>query len=151
MARINRNRKVYGRAKHLEMARSVLPSTWRGDAAREAARARRRNRRAVATHLRRYTGAADLAAGRYDHDGFDVRRYPSGEIKEVVCNRRDADKLGSFQRWAVEKTRHLPVAERLDAIRDLMPRDLIGRHAVSHLREMRDFRWADHELWWWRG
>jgi hypothetical protein len=148
MARTNRNRKVYGRAKRLEMARSVLPSTWRGQAAREAARIRRRNRRSVARHLRRFTGAAAEGIDRYDEDGRDMTRYPNDEIKEIVGDRRSADKLGPFQRWAVETTRHLPVETRLDAVRDVMPRNLIGRHAVSHLEWMDEFRWAEHETWW---
>jgi hypothetical protein len=148
MARTNRNRKVYGRAKPLEMARSVLPSTWRGQAARETARIRRRNRRAVVRDLRRYTGAADGARDRFHDEELDVTRYPYAEIKELVCERRDADKLGSFQRWAVEKTRHLPVEERLDAVRDVLPRNLIGRHAVSHLERMNEFLWTEHETWW---
>src|SRR5688572_22918886 len=106
MARINRNRKVYGRAKRLEMARSVLPSTWRRQAAREAARIHRRSRHAVAGDLRRYTGDAVGAIARYDEDGFDVIRSPKREIGELVCDRRGADKLGSFRRWATVKSRH---------------------------------------------
>lgn len=152
MARTNRrNRKVYGRAKPLEMARSVLPSTSRKHARDSLAAARRSGRRAVATDLRRYLGAADGAVDRYHDDGLDVTRYPSAAIKEVVCDRRDADKLGSFQRWAVESTRDLPVEDRLAALRDILPDNLIGRHALSHLRGMREFRWMDHEFWFWHG
>jgi len=152
MARTNnRNRKVYGRAKRLEMARSVLPSTSRQHAREALAAVRRTSRRAIARDLRRYTGAAEDATDRYDHDGLDLARYPNDEIKEIVCDRRSADKLGSFQRWAVETTRHLPVEDRLDAMRDVMPRNLIGRHAVSHLRWMDEFRWAEQDTWWRRG
>lgn len=150
MARTNnRNRKVYGRAKRLEMARSVLPSTSRQHAREALAAVRRTSRRAIARDLRRYTGAAEDATDRYDHDGLDLARYPNDEIKEIVCDRRSADKLGSFQRWAVETTRHLPVEERLEAVRDVLPRDLIGRHALSHVRAMKEFRWMDHDYWWW--
>lgn len=149
MARTNkRNRKVYGRAKRLEMARSVLPSTWRRQAAQEQARVRRANRAAVARDLRRYTGAALEAVERFVDDALDVTRYPYDDLKEVVSDRRGADKLGPFQRWAVVHTRHLPVQDRLDAMRDVLPRNLIGQHAVSHLRWMDEFRWTEQDTWW---
>jgi hypothetical protein len=143
-----RTRKVYGAAKRLEMARSVLPSTL--NVADEMAAVRRTNRRAVARDLRRYRGAAGDAVDRFDADGVDVTRYPCDEIKRVVGDRREADKLGPFQRWAVEITRHLPIEERLDAVRGVMPNNLIGRHALSHVRFLREFEWMDHDGGGWR-
>ena len=33
-------------------------------------------------------------------------------------------------------------------MRDVMPRNLIGRHALSHLRWMHEFRWTEQDTWW---
>ena len=124
---------LYGNAKRRQMARSLLPSTARREAARDLARVRRRGRRQLADDLRFLSGPAAVVAERWDDATFDGRAWPQREIKEAVWDRRAYDKVGPFERWAVAVTAHLEPPDRLDAMRGLVPPGLMGRHALSHI------------------
>lgn len=117
--------------KHRDMARSILPSRSRA-AASELARVKRASRRRVAQQLR---ALAHLGSDEWDDfaERFDVRAYPNRDIRAIVHWRRAADKLNHFERWAIETTKHLPVEDRLGALAAVLPRGLIGDHALSHL------------------
>lgn len=121
---------MYGDEKTKQMVRSILPSRWRG-AARAKSRVRRAERRAVRMALR---GACSDAVP----DAVDLRRDDRVEIGFVVDRRRSADKLNHFIRWARARTEHLPIESRLSAMRALLPKGLIGEHALFHLA------WDDH-------
>jgi hypothetical protein len=64
----------------------------------------------------------------------DLALYPQHRIREMVRDRRAADKLNHFERWAVRSTMDIPVPNRLSHLRSVLPDGLIGDHAVSHLR-----------------
>lgn len=51
----------------------------------------------------------------------------------VVWDRRTYDKVAPFERWAVAVTAHLEPSDRLDAMREVVPPGLMGRHALSHI------------------
>ncbi|MGQ0624303.1 MAG: hypothetical protein ACT4PP_06565 [Sporichthyaceae bacterium] len=118
-----------------DLAESVLPSTRRRQARtdRRAAHARHRSRQHVQLQA--------IRAGA-DEDGFDtsleVRR--SAELTELVWERRAADKTAPLVRWARVRVARDPALRRLDAqdqvaeLARLMPDNLIGRHAVQHIR-----------------
>lgn len=69
----------------------------------------------------------------------DLRCLDRSRREEFVWERRAADKVGPLIRWAERviaqspELRRLTPAERLDHFRRVLPDDLIGRHAVSHL------------------
>jgi hypothetical protein len=123
---------LYGPAKRRQMARSILPSRARKDARADLRLVHRSHRRAVAQKLRANT----RITGIDPDDLFDLgdqTRYPNHKIRVIVLNRRFADTLNHFERWAVAATRHLPVQDRLPVLRSWLPDGLIGAHAESHL------------------
>lgn len=133
-----RSRKVYGAIKALEMRRSVLPSSRRLEARRDLERVRRRARRRVTSRLGSYRGRVDPSLDAWLDDETDMASWPNAEIRQVVGERRDADKVAPLLRWARARTRHLPQAERLQALRSALPPGVIGVHAQSHLGRCRD-------------
>lgn len=124
-----------GDDKSYDMARSLLPSTGR-KAAREARASVTRRHRHVSrgrmAHLEREPEAAD--------DDADLREDSHREMRYVVDRRRDKDKVNPFQRWARAVTADLPRDQRLEHVRGLLPRGVIGEHALSHLRWDAHFR-----------
>jgi hypothetical protein len=112
------------------MARSILPSRWRG-AGEDKARVNRALRRSVRQDLRR-------ALRDELPEKVDLRREDRGGLRQVVWRRRSADKLNHFIRWARARTEHLPVESRLAKMRGVLPEGLIGEHALLHLT------WDDH-------
>lgn len=130
---------LYGNAKRRQMARSLLPSTRRRAAADNLDRIRRGGRRRLRQELADLTGKGGAAASRWTDASFDWAASPQREIKEAVWERRAYDKVGSFQRWAVAVTLRVDPADRLDAVRGLLPPNLIGRHALSHIEFLDHF------------
>lgn len=122
---------LYGDQKSRQMARSILPSTSRF-AARARARIHRTARRETAYTLRLLT--RDHEAWE---DGVDFGEAAWRELPTVISDRRSADKLNHFMRWAAARTRKLAVTERLDTLRSTLPDGLIGEHALSHLERDR--------------
>lgn len=123
----------HGDHKARDMARSILPSRWRG-ASTERARIQRAARRQVHGSLRWLLRDPEA----WD-DGVDFDEGLGGQLSSFVWQRRAADKLNPFMRWATEHTRALPLASRLGAMRAVLPRGLIGAHAVQHLERRPDF------------
>ncbi len=74
---------------------------------------------------------------RWEEEALDFGEGPRRELSGLVWGRRGRDKLNHFERWAVEKTKHLPLTERLGAMRGVLPGGLIGRHALTHLENNR--------------
>ncbi len=121
--------------KYKDMAESVLPSTRR--------RAAREDRQAIHQRHRAQTRAA-LADYRRSGDPVDVethvRATPDREIHDFVWDRRSADKVGPLIRWAIRRVERDPqlrdadVATQTAAFRSMFPDNLIGRHAIDHIR-----------------
>ncbi|MFT3836020.1 MAG: hypothetical protein QM723_03355 [Myxococcaceae bacterium] len=114
------------------MARSILPSRWRG-AARAKAHLKRATRREVKCRLSQLTRDASAWEDEY---GLDDDAW----VGPVVRDRRGSDKLAHFERWAVRVTASLPQIDRLSAVRAVLPKGLIGQHAVEHLRWWPEFQ-----------
>jgi hypothetical protein len=120
--------------KSKDMAESVLPSTRR--------RAVRNDRRTIHQRHRARTRAA-LTAYRQAVDPVDVevnaREMPDRALRDFVWERRAADKVGPLVRWAIRRVERDPqlrdadVATQVDAFRGILPDNLIGRHALSHI------------------
>lgn len=123
--------------KNKDMQRSVLPS-----ARRKAARAERR-----LIHKRARARERDLLVeARKTVDATDVDPDPDfreGRRKAathwMVLDRRTADKTGPLTRWAIRTVEANPslrdaaLCEQVAHFEALMPANLIGQHAVSHI------------------
>jgi hypothetical protein len=120
---------VYGDGKRREMARSILPSTRR-DLRHERREIHKRERAAVRADLRRAL-FADLEEWAEDPDAGGRRK---SELATFVFDRRTGDKLGPFLRWAAAATRGIAPGGRIAWLRRVLPKGVIGDHAVSHLR-----------------
>jgi hypothetical protein len=124
----------YGEEKVRQMARSILPSTWRVSARKSLRAIKQRHRAMVRQELRL------LDEDNEPRDSFNPRGYPSGEIAFVVRERRGADKLGHFEKWAVEVTAGIAEVDgRRATMRAMLPKGLIGDHAMSHLENYEAF------------
>lgn len=118
---------IYGDEKRLQMARSILPSR----------RSFRKDRQQIHQAARR---AASARLRSYDEDKAPTAREdPRREVRGLVRWRRALDKLRHFEHWAERVTAALPAGARLPAMRALLPRDLIGQHALGHLRALDHF------------
>ncbi|HYO59042.1 hypothetical protein [Archangium sp.] len=124
----------YGQEKSREMARSLLPSKNRESARHERAHihrtARRRNREELARLARDPESFEDVA-------GLDADA--NERIRVMVWRRRSGDKIAPFIRWAKAITRPLPQRSRMSHIRSLVPRGVIGEHALQHLEDVKGF------------
>lgn len=118
-----------------EMAESVLPSTARVSA--------RRDRRAIHhAHRARQRAAIHAVRGgaEFDEARRNADRLRARELGEFVWDRRAADKIGSLTRWALATVRRDPalrdatLQDQVDHFAALLPDNLIGRHAVEHIR-----------------
>lgn len=133
-----------------DMARSVLPSTRRRGARmhRSHAHARERHRVRAALHeVATYDDPDD-----YEGDlTWEARRA----ISEMVGERRAADKVAPLMRWAERTVERDPVLrdasfeQRVAHFRRLLPKGLIGRHALTHLAWVLDpdpyWPWRPHQ------
>lgn len=135
--------------KHRDMARSILPSRARSMPA-QLATVRRAARHSIShelASLARHRPADDWSEWDDWDENADLRAYPDAEIGQLVYWRRAADKLNHFERWAIEVTKDLAADDRLGHMRALLPRGLIGNHAMSHLRhrpEINPHHWRNH-------
>ena len=117
-----------------DMIESVLPST-----ARKMAREQRRliHKRARA---RQRVALAEVRAS-YDDTSVDFRDgRRRSELKWMVLDRRAADNVGALTRWAAAvvaadaRMRDAPLHVQVAHFAAMLPPDLIGRHAVQHIR-----------------
>lgn len=127
-----------------DMARSVLPST-----ARKRARAAKRT-----LHKRERSWARSYArAARWmDPERVDdtmVDATGRAARRQLVEERRDADKVGPLVRWARRLVAVDPalgamdLASQLDWFEAILPRGLVGQHARYHLgMELGGRRWT---------
>lgn len=121
---------IYGEEKVFHMVRSVLPSKSRQKARWNKKRIQKKYRRRLNQHMH---------LCRKDPEIFDVV-IPVKRMEWCVRDRRDADKLAHFEKWAIEITRHLPdPRSRLAFMKGRLPQGLIGNHAVGHLRVYEEF------------
>lgn len=135
---------LYGEKKRREMARSVLPSKSRKGSREDLRAVARSHRRSGRQALRETRGVNDFALEADEgpsaevEDLLEVRLSDVGaqrrsDIKRVVRNRRDADKLRPLMHWAPKAVAHLEPADRLPTLRSWLPDGIIGWHAMTHL------------------
>ena len=67
-----------------------------------------------------------------------IVNHPDGTIQWEKCERRTADKLHHFERWAVKVTKEIPQESRLSFMRAQLLEGPIGEHALLHLRFLDD-------------
>ena len=135
----------YGKDKALQMGRSLLPSKRRKTARKERRTAHgtvRAVERGVVSALAR-TDWSDEECGQ-DADAYaaealgDAERWRAHDIRNMVRDRRSADKTAPFEAWAEEITKGLDLEDRLSAVKAVVPKNLIGWHAISHIE------WKEH-------
>lgn len=129
---------VHGDEKVRDMTRSLLPSRNR-EAARRA--------RALVHRSARRQSRAEMARLARDPESFEnlagLDADTTGEIRQLVSRRRGGDKLAPFIRWARATTHPLPQHSRMSHLRGLVPRGVIGDHALFHLSHEKDFEHPD--------
>lgn len=125
----------YGDAKARQMARSILPSRRREGARKSLSHIRRQNRHEVRQELRKF-----LVEGE-EPEAFDLTSYPMEKIRQEVRERQDADHLAHFERWAIQVSAHLEdPGGRESYMRKLLPKGIVGSHAMTHLHGYAEFR-----------
>lgn len=117
----------YGSEKVRQMIRSLLPSTNRNGA--------RNDKRAVkqAFRSKNKRKLRQVAAHSYEWDDDIWFENDARELRMVVQNRRNADKVGPFINWVTAKTKDMPQENRKSYVRRLVPDNTIGQHALTHL------------------
>jgi hypothetical protein len=122
---------TYGEKKIKDIAEGILPAT------RNAARAGRKARRSIHKTARART-RMELIAG---DDGVAASTLARHAIVQQMWRRRQADNLSALFRWAEKTTRHISDPEdRYLAVQAVLPNNLIGRHALSHIAYIEGFR-----------
>lgn len=131
---------IFGEQKHREMARSILPSKSRKGARDSLRIIKQQNRTATRQALRRV-----LFDEEYEvEDDVDLGYYPYEKIRGVVNDRRGRDKIAHFEKWAIKITKDIETPDgRLAHMRGILPKGLIGDHAISHLRGYDEFETED--------
>ena len=120
-----------------DMAESVLPSKARHRSRKERRTIHESERARAKQAISRYLARPDL--GDEIIDAHVGRGISKSDMAEMVWERRSADKIGSLVRWALRRVEtdsrlsNACVAEQVEYFRRLMPDNLIGRHAVSHI------------------
>lgn len=131
----------YGDEKTREMARSILPSTYRGakKSANQTRRQHRRNRKQV---LKKSIYDEDLLEELGCHD-----RQERLDLRYKRRDRQDSDKLRHFERWSIKVTDGLQPDERMAKMRAILPHNLVGWHARTHLRFIPEFRMGGESVY----
>lgn len=131
--------------KRRDMCRSILPSTAPKSARESKQNANRRLRRNTANIIASYDWNGD--PDEYDtfyNDLAALEFSVSEEIKEMVSERRGHDKVAPIMKWAEKITDHLDDPEdRRAHMWQIVPDNLIGRHAMSHIEYQDKFYVAD--------
>jgi hypothetical protein len=94
------------------MARSILPSRARKEARVRLRHIHRAHRRRVAQLLDADRRRLDRVDIDESFDLGDRTAPPDYEVREVVMDRRLADTLNHFERWAIAVTRDVPIEDR---------------------------------------
>lgn len=129
---------TYGEKKLKDVMEGVLPSRMRS--ASEAKRTvRQENRRAINSQLNRIdTIDTYLDDPRIE----DLIYYPNKDIHYIVLDRRGADNISALMQWAeyrVKKEGITDPHDRYDFVKRIMPDNLIGRHALTHVADVKGF------------
>jgi hypothetical protein len=117
-----------------DMAESVLPSKRRRGARFERRHIHAQERARIRAELHAYRTAIDP-----DDIETDLRIDGRHAIARMVSDRRDADKVAPLVRWAIRRVeldpdlRGASVEDQIASFRRVLPDNLIGRHAVSHI------------------
>lgn len=126
---------IHSDEKVRQMARSLLPSKHR-EAARDArARIHRAARKEARQELVEW-----LRFGDMERDLPSFAPWERPELRMEVWWRRGGDKTMPFVRWATARTRGMRREDRLSHVRSLLPRGVIGEHALGHLEGALAFR-----------
>lgn len=118
-----------------DLARSALASTSRRNVRELRSIAHGNERARVRARLHELRSLLDPD----DYDG-DLHYRALGDLDQMIGARRSHDKLGPLFRWAqahVERDPGIADATPIDKVHhftQLLPNDLSGRHALSHLR-----------------
>jgi hypothetical protein len=112
---------------------------------------KRSARRAAGQRLGRLEGlrAGHLTRELEELDLECIELRQAREVRYEVRARREADKLAPLTRWAVASTRDMPPIDRLPYLASVLPQNLIGAHALSHLQWEKELN--PDRLWWWIG
>ena len=142
---------LYGDEKKREMLRSILPSKASKDARTKKKHANRQNRRRAKKAIDTWAEEDESRCSMLLHVS---ERLKDRDIAWMKRDRRDADKLNHFVRWAESVTSHIPkenVRERYDYFLGYIggAKDLIRKHAVSHF--ISDWQLNPARSWWLRG
>lgn len=125
---------IYGDKKIKSMVKSILPSVHRRGAREDKTLLKRGARRLARQQLKMLDDDFEASSET------DLQAYPEHKIRYVVRDRRDYDKTKPLQRWAVSVTKLLSDPEsRLSYMRSILPKNLIGRHALTHLTPLQEF------------
>lgn len=125
---------TYGKEKALNMGRSLLPSTARKMARKDKAHHKRLSRHVIRAELAQLRDDPE----HFDESSVDYNEYPDREINSARNSRRGADKIGPFSRWAEAITKNVDQDSRLTYVKSLLPKNVIGDHALTHIE------WKDH-------
>lgn len=144
--------------KRRDMCRSILPSTARKAARDNKALLKRSHRRHIRQQLHEWGSFDDP----YDFEGFAhedtnrplVKGNPWVDtIQDVVDERRVHDKVGPLVRWVEAIKDDLPGEDdeaKFHALKKLLPDNLIGRHALSHVDRLFDLPSRRYHWGYWR-
>ncbi|MGE6756816.1 hypothetical protein ACQKGO_02285 [Corallococcus interemptor] len=133
---------IHSDEKVRQMARSLLPSKNR-----EAARAARARIHRAARQEVRQQLAMWLSFGDEERDLPSFAPWERKEIGQEVRWRRDGDKVKPFIRWATARTSGLRREDRLSHVRSLLPRGVIGEHALGHVKDTDAFEDPVEKAW----
>lgn len=114
--------------KSFDMARSILPSKARKNARTNKRLLHKKNRAEIRERLHHSDWDDDPM---FDHCW--TPRYMQ-DWETIVYDRRAADKLNHFERWAEKVTADVRPEDKLSSIASVLPDGIIGEHALSHLR-----------------
>ena len=129
--------------KKKDICRGVLPSTRRKGAREDLAYAKRRHRSGVRQDLRAIRDAEDWAD---IEERVDLNRTCDTEIRYIMWDRRDADKLGPLMSWARAQLKgrltDLEPEDQYYWFKRYLPDSMQGRHALSHVEGLiEDLPW----------
>lgn len=129
---------TYGQNKLKDVMESVLPSRMRS-AHYDKQDIKQKNRRVINRQLARIdntdTYLDDSRVGNLNY-------YPNKDIHYLVLDRRGADNVSALMQWAefrVKKEGITDPHDRYDFVKRLMPDNLIGRHALTHVAQVNGF------------
>ncbi|RKH56876.1 hypothetical protein [Corallococcus aberystwythensis] len=133
---------IHSDEKVRQMARSLLPSKNREPARKARARIHRAARHEVRQELAMWLRDGDVEA-----DVPPCAPWEDTAIHQQVYWRQSGDKVNPFIRWATARTRHLPREARIGHVRGLLPRSVIGEHALGHLERTSAFEDPAEAAW----